>query len=256
MVPLLPLALAPLRVTVVVILFLEWLLLLRLGTDVNLVLRRHDRNHGTPERIPETVYHQRAERQRLDYSERIRRAGQTAFCGITFNYEQNPVAFPETLTVSGYQPNLVNRWFNLGEQNVAATSTEINAALSHLTEENSTASRNLSPSRNVPTSVQDGLPSSGPLALLGNAWMVPYGINVIDTESRLDCKSLDDFYIPFEVLQVERKVCRHIIAARPTIIPAGQTRVVPASWKESKRPQPVPGRVLAQARVYLFPHSA
>ncbi|KAL3595836.1 hypothetical protein FPOAC2_10206 [Fusarium poae] len=80
--------------------------------------------------------------------------------------------------------------------------------------------------------VQDGLPPSGPAALLGNAWMVPYDINVLNTEGRLECKSLTDFYIPFDVFQVKRKVSRRVIAARPMTVPAGETRLIPAAWKE------------------------
>ncbi|SCO06556.1 related to TY3B-TY3B protein [Fusarium fujikuroi] len=80
--------------------------------------------------------------------------------------------------------------------------------------------------------VQDGMPSSSPRALLGNGWMAPYGINVMTTDRRLHCTSLKDFYIPFTISQLSRRVSRRVIVARPTTVPAGQTRLVPASWKE------------------------
>ncbi|VZH91969.1 unnamed protein product [Fusarium fujikuroi] len=80
--------------------------------------------------------------------------------------------------------------------------------------------------------VQDGMPSSSPRALLGNGWMAPYGINVMTTDRRLHCTSLEDFYIPFTISQLSRRVSRRVIVARPTTVPAGQTRLVPASWKE------------------------
>ncbi|SCO14500.1 related to TY3B-TY3B protein [Fusarium fujikuroi] len=80
--------------------------------------------------------------------------------------------------------------------------------------------------------VQDGMPSSSPRALLGNGWMAPYGINIMTTDRRLHCTSLEDFYIPFTISQLSRRVSRRVIVARPTTVPAGQTRLVPASWKE------------------------
>ncbi|SCO20179.1 uncharacterized protein FFB20_15886 [Fusarium fujikuroi] len=76
------------------------------------------------------------------------------------------------------------------------------------------------------------MPSSSPRALLGNGWMAPYGINVMTTDRRLHCISLEDFYILFTISQLSRRVSRRVIVARPTTVPAGQTRLIPASWKE------------------------
>ncbi|KAG5810041.1 hypothetical protein H9Q74_014111 [Fusarium xylarioides] len=89
--------------------------------------------------------------------------------------------------------------------------------------------------------IQDGMPSSSPKALLGNGWMAPYGINVMTTDKRLHCTSLEDFFIPFTISQLSRKVNRRVTVARPTTVPAGQTRLVPATWKE-----------VPKGRTYMF----
>ncbi|KAF5971878.1 TY3B-TY3B protein [Fusarium bulbicola] len=80
--------------------------------------------------------------------------------------------------------------------------------------------------------IQDGIPASSPRALLENGWIAPYGINVMTTEKRLHCTSLNDFFIAFTISQLSRRVRRRVIVARPTVVPAGQTCLVPASWKE------------------------
>ncbi|KAF5011243.1 hypothetical protein FDECE_2642 [Fusarium decemcellulare] len=72
--------------------------------------------------------------------------------------------------------------------------------------------------------IQDGGSVSCLAALLGNEWMIPLGINVLNTKSRLyvtaldDLDDLDDFYVPFEVVRSWRKVTRRVNAARATTV--------------------------------------
>ncbi|SCO11414.1 uncharacterized protein FFB20_13816 [Fusarium fujikuroi] len=52
------------------------------------------------------------------------------------------------------------------------------------------------------------------------------------TDRHLHCTSLEDFYILFTISQLSRQVSRRVIVARLTTVPAGQTHLIPASWKE------------------------
>lgn len=77
--------------------------------------------------------------------------------------------------------------------------------------------------------VQDALK---PIALLGTAFLDPYACDILLSQKQIYCTVLDDFYFPFEILQLHKKVVRRVGVARNTVIPAGQTRMVPAYWKE------------------------
>ncbi|KAM4065819.1 chromo (CHRromatin organization MOdifier) domain-containing protein [Hirsutella rhossiliensis] len=63
-----------------------------------------------------------------------------------------------------------------------------------------------------------------PGALLGNAFLKPYEVVQIGL--------LDDFGIPFNIYKPHKGVVRRVQAVRKTMVPAGKTMLVPASWKE------------------------
>ncbi|KAI6783921.1 putative TY3B-TY3B protein [Emericellopsis cladophorae] len=90
--------------------------------------------------------------------------------------------------------------------------------------------------QNVIAKFQSGawvLPSVGSNALLGNAWLKPYGASIDYNKDVIRIGALNDLEIPITVVKAKAAPVNRVVkATRDYTVPAGAIKLVPASWKE------------------------